>query len=104
MATDTLANRLLVLTGKADLEQAQLFIDIATAEALAFTNREIVMAEMEMPILLYASSMWNAQGRGDVASYSEGAISVSYQSTEQAKMAFQTSLTPFRLMHVAREG
>lgn len=87
-----------------DDELAKYQLNLATSRILAYTNRKVLLEEMKILVVEYASFLVNNQDREGIASRSEGAISESYIDTASSGLPANISLplNRFKLLHVVK--
>lgn len=98
---------LMLLNPKLSIEEATLYVSMATQQVLDYTNRKVLLLEMEMLAvelanLNYKNTVNNLEG---ITSRSEGAISETYADTSATggippKLAGR--LNRYRLLHAVK--
>lgn len=99
---DTIKNYVITLGGFEESDKLNLQIEMLISECLAYCYRSTVPAQMELPLADVIVNEINKRGLlgldGDVSSYSEGDMSVSFggNSNTTAKQFYNGKLEPFK--------
>lgn len=95
-----MAEKLMQLSGIGERPVALLYLELATASVLDYTNRIELLDAMQMLVIELASSLYQSKDREGIASRSEGAISESYVIDESGIPAqIRRRLERYRLIH-----